>query len=149
MRHRPPVPRADGQWANPGETSLIFMDGASWQVDQNGGHIKIGTLRNISGGDAGTLQAMVWLCRSYEPDDLYSGFQLGFVPIATGPFRDGDELKGLDVPFSFTELPISGDYCSVITVNELRGDGTWGVAARGNGPRCHWDQQTRRFSILQ
>ena len=148
MRHRPPVRLADGRWANPDDTTCLFMTDASWQADPNGGRIKIGKLRNLSGWDAGSLQAMVWLCSSYDPDSLFSGVQFGFGSLATGPFRDGDEMQGMDVPFFFANLPATGDYCSVITVNELREDGTWAVASRVNGPRCHWDLQNRWFRIL-
>ena len=143
LRHRPPVEQGDGTWANPDEASILVVSNITWVANSEGGVVTADEIWNLSGWNTGSLECMIWLCKSWEWEDFHSGIQLGRGMLSKKPLPDGERLKNVNVPIQPLPISADGDFCSVISINELGTNGTWRVVGHWNGPRCHWSAPSR------
>ena len=143
LRHRPPVEQGDGTWANPDESSILVVSNITWVANSEGGVVTADEIWNLSGWNTGSLECMIWLCKSWEWEDFHSGIQLGRGMLSKKPLPDGERLKNVNVPIQPLPISADGDFCSVIEINELGTNGTWRVVGLWKGPRCHWSAPSR------
>ena len=143
LRHRPPVELGDGMWANPDESSILVVSNITWVANSEGGVVTADEIWNLSGWNTGSLECMIWLCKSWEWEDFHSGIQLGRGMFSKKPLPDGERLNNVSVPIQPLPISADGDFCSVISINELGTNGTWRVVGHWNGPRCHWSAPSR------
>ena len=143
LRHRPPVEQGDGTWANPDESSILVVSNITWVANSEGGVVSADEIWNLSGWNTGSLECMIWLCKSWEWEDFHSGIQLGRGMLSKKPLPDGERLKNVNVPIQPLPISADGDFCSVISINELLTNGTWRVVGHWNGPQCHWSAPSR------
>ena len=137
--HRPPTKSSDGNWACQGESSKIFISNVSWRAGGGYGTFNVGKIANQSSWDTGSLKLVLWFSSAPYNGGTLNGTQIGECIFSQEPLRAGYEFNNLEVSFQVQNNPPTGNYESIVTVNEYHESGSWYIVGWINMGTGFWN----------
>ena len=133
----PPIQKGS-LWARQSSSSSVTLSDISWRVANNVGSIRYGKIANQSAWDTGSLKLCLWLSANEYNGGTLNGTQIGECILSAEPLPQGYEFSNSEVTFSPISNPATGDYKSIVTVNEYHESGNWYIVGWVNFGTSHW-----------
>ena len=155
------VERNNGLWAQTGRASSIAIENCSWIIFGQDATIQASKVRTLTPWYTGTLTMVLWYCNSpFDGTGTPDGIAMaeGQIGVLKGGWQGvREQINGktyihtryvlergesAKIRSPVTGNPSTGDYWSVVTVEELNADGNWYIVGYATFPNLtHWNHK--------